>query len=175
MATAYNVFEKENHLKPDFDKSEFDTLDSWDFGWAILEPINIAPDKESEIELAKRLSPGQKALYFFWYLDGEVTNGGFIQFYWNGIRHYLPAILEGLKLIGDKEMVALVEKADKVYLKDQAKFDVEDSQKNFERLYNEVTDFEELDLKYFDIHDNSMELLEKYIRGNVEDFVVLKG
>jgi uncharacterized protein YwqG len=33
---------------------------------------------------SKRLSPGQKALFFIWYLDAEVTNGGFIQFYWNG-------------------------------------------------------------------------------------------
>jgi len=174
MTEAYTLFEKQNHLKPDFDKSEFETLDSWDFGWAILEPINIAADKESEIELAKRFSPGQKALYFFWYLDGEVTNGGFIQFYWNENRKYLSAILQGLKLIGDNEMIALVEKADKVYTKNKAKFEAEDTQKNFEKLYNEVTDFEDLDLKYYDIHDNTMDLIEKYIRQNQEDFVSFK-
>jgi hypothetical protein len=83
MTELYDIFEKENHLKPDFDKSEFEELDSWDFGWAILQPINLAADKESEKALSKRFSPGQKALYFFWYLDEEVTNGGFIQFYWN--------------------------------------------------------------------------------------------
>lgn len=173
MIEAYDIFEKENHLKPDFDKAEFELLKSWDFGWAILEPINSATDKESEKLLAKRLSPGQKALYFFWYLDSEVTNGGFIQFYWNENRNYLSPILKGLKLIGDNEMIQLLEKADKIYLKNADKFKLEDSQENFEKLYNELTEFEEHDLKFFDIHDNTMDLIEKYARENSRDFLNL--
>jgi len=51
----YNTFDKDNHLQPDFSKSEFDALHSWDFGWAILELINIASDKEKEKQLSKRL------------------------------------------------------------------------------------------------------------------------
>ncbi len=172
--TDFDIFEKENHLKPDFNKSEFEELNSWDFGWAILEPINSATDKESEIALSKRFSPGQKSLYFFWYLDSEVANGGFIQFYWNENKKYIAPILKGLKLIGDKEMIALVEKADKIFLKNQSKFEVEDTQKNFERLYNEITEFEELDLQFFEIHDNTMDLIEKYIRENVGEFVNVK-
>ena len=112
----YNTFDKDNHLRPDFNKSAFDSLHSWDFGWAILEPMNIAPDKEKEKELSKRLSPGQKALYFFWYLDAEVTNGGFIQFYWNGYRQYIQPILDGLKLIDDTALIDLITKADQEYL-----------------------------------------------------------
>lgn len=38
----YNIFDEENHLKPDFEKTLFDTLHSWDFGWAILELIKHA-------------------------------------------------------------------------------------------------------------------------------------
>lgn len=174
MIELYDQFEKENHLKPDFDKSEFETLNSWDFGWAILEPINIASDKESEKILSTRLSSGQKAIYFFWYLDGEVTNGGFIQFYWNENRKYIPAIIKGLKLVGDTEMVNLVEKADKIFLKNKNNFEVEDSQENFEKLYNQLTEFEDLDLKFFDIHDNSMDLIEKYARQNPNEFLNLK-
>jgi len=56
---SYSSFDKSNHLLPEFDKTKFDTLHGWDFGWKILEPINIAADQESsEIELSKRLSPG---------------------------------------------------------------------------------------------------------------------
>ncbi|RZK02935.1 MAG: hypothetical protein EOO46_18225 [Flavobacterium sp.] len=77
----YNEFDSANHLKPDFDRKQFQELNGSDLGWELLEPINIAADdQDSEIELSKRLSPGQKALYFIWYLDGQVTNGGFIQF-----------------------------------------------------------------------------------------------
>lgn len=174
MTELYNTYDKENHLQPDFNKSEFDLLKSWDFGWAMLEPINIAADKESEILLSRRFSPGQKALYFFWYLDGEVNNGGFIQFYWNNNRKYLPPILAGLKLIGDKEMITLVEKADKVYLANEAKFEGEDTQENFEKLYNDVTEFEELDTMFYDLHENTMDLIENYARQHIAEFVNLK-
>ena len=119
----YSSFDKENHLQPSFDKVRFDTLHEWDLGWALLETINKAQDDSEEIKLSKRLSPGQKALYFYWYLNDEVTNGGFIQFYWNDYRKYLSPIREGLKLVGDTAMLDLVEQADKEYLINKEKFD----------------------------------------------------
>jgi hypothetical protein len=75
LMELYNSFDKDNHLQPVFDKAKFDTLHGWDFGWEILEPINIAKGDEDEFQLSKRFSPGQKALYFIWYLDAQVTNG----------------------------------------------------------------------------------------------------
>lgn len=174
MTELYNIFEKENHLKPDFEKSGFDSLSSWDFGWAILEPINIATDKENEKLLSKRFSPGQKAIYFFWYLDGEVTNGGFIQFYWNNNRKYLLPILEGLKLIGDNEMLNLLKKADEIYIENKEKFEFGNSQEDFENLCNELNDFEDFDLKYYQLHDKTMDLIEKFARQNPNEFLNLK-
>lgn len=173
MIENYVIFEEENHLKPDLEKAQFDSLNSWDLAWAILEPINIATDAENEKLLSKRFSRGQKSIYFFWYLDGEVTNGGFIQFYWNNNRKYLPPILEGLKLIGDFEMIKLVEKADELYMKNKVKFDNGQKQDDFEKLYEELKEFDNLDDLYYDINDNTMDLIEKYIRGNVEEFVNL--
>jgi hypothetical protein len=170
----YNTFNKESHLKPNFSKSAFDTLHSWDLGWEILEPINIAPDKEEEKLLLKRLSPGQKALYFFWYLDAEVTNGGFIQFYWNYNRQYLPPIIDGLKLIGDTELLGLVEKADKEYLAHKDKFDSQREKDNWEPLYNELKQFEKFDEQYYKIHDKTMELIEIYTRKHPDEFINLK-
>lgn len=170
----YNTFDKDNHLRPDFKKSEFDTLHSWDFGWAILEPINIAPDKDKERLLSNRLSPGQKALYFFWYLDEEVTNGGFIQFYWNYNRRYLPPIIEGLKLIGDTELINLVTKADQEYLENKDKFDLQRENDNWEPLYKDLKEFEKFDNHYYKIHDRTMELIEKYTRQNINEFINLK-
>jgi len=32
----------------------------WEFGWAVLEPINIARGDENEKDFATRFSPGQK-------------------------------------------------------------------------------------------------------------------
>lgn len=170
----YNTFDKDNHLQPDFNKSEFDTLHSWDFGWAILKPINIASDKEKEKQLSKRLSPGQKALYFFWYLDAEVTNGGFIQFYWNDYRKYLAPIIDGLKLTGDKELIDLIDKADKQYLANKDKFDLQREKDDWKPLYDNLKEFDSFDSIYYKIHDKSMDLIEQYARQHSSEFVKLK-
>jgi hypothetical protein len=170
----YNTFDSINHLIPDFDKSVFDSLHSWDFGWAILEPINIATDKEKEKTLSRRLSPGQKTIYFFWYLDEEVTNGGFIQFYWNGYRRYLPPIIDGLKLIGDTTLLRLIEKADSEYLKNKEKFDLQREKDNWKPLYDNLKEFDKFDDEYYKIHDKTMDLIEKYARKHVTEFINLK-
>ena len=118
----YNVFDKGDHLQPEFDKAVFEVLHSWDFGWAILEPINIASDRSNDKLLSHRFSPGQKALYFFWYLDAQVTNGGLIQFYWNDYQEYIPPIITGLKLINDEALLQLLEKAETLYRANENKF-----------------------------------------------------
>ena len=170
----YNIFEKGKHLRPKVSKSEFENSNGWEFGWLILKGINIASNKEAEKELFKRLSPGQKALYFFWYLDVQVTNGGFIQFYWNGYRMYLPPIIEGLKLIDDKVLLGLVEKADKEYLINKEKFELQKEQGDWEPLYDQLTKFDEYDSAYYKIHNSTMELFEKLIRLNPDQFVILE-
>ena len=170
----YNVFDKDNHLQPPFEKARFDTLHGWDFSWAILEPINIAKGKDDEKLLAKRFSPGQKALYFIWYLDAEVTNGGFIQFYWNNNRKYLPPIMDGLKLISDTSMLDLVGKADEEYLKHKEKFIKQRQIDDWQRLYDSFKNFNEFDSIYYATHNEMMELIEKYARQHSEEFVKLK-
>lgn len=170
----YNIFDTNNHLQPFFDKTTFDTLHNWDFGWAILEPINIAKGKDDEKLLATRFSPGQKALYFFWYLDGEVTNGGFIQFYWNGYRQYLPPIIDGLKLIGDSLMVDLVNKADEEYLKYKEQFILQRQKNDWQPLYDNLKKFDEYDSIYYATHEKTMDLIEKYARKYPDEFIKFK-
>lgn len=171
---AYDQFDKSQHVLPEFQRSKFEELSHWDFGWEILEPINIAEDQdESEKALAIRLSSGQKALYFFWYLDAQVTNGGFIQFYWNGYRKYLQPILSGLKLVGDVALIELLEKVDSEYLTHQRKFEQQLLIDDWEPLYEKLTNFDEYDDDYNKHHDLTMSIIERYIRKNPTEFVQL--
>lgn len=171
----YDTFDKENHLQPDLAKASFDTLHEWDLGWALLEPINKASDNgEDEIKLSKRLSPGQKALYFYWYLNDEVTNGGFIQFYWNDYRKYLPPIKDGLKLIGDTAMLNLVEQADREYLANKDKFDSQRQKNDWSPLYEYLKRFDTYDSVFYKIQNRPMELIETYVRKHPDEFVKLK-
>jgi hypothetical protein len=171
----YNTFDKENHLQPDLENAEFTTLHDWDLAWAVLEPLNIAENDDHEILLAKRFSPGQKALYFFWYLDAQVTNGGFIQFYWNGHHKYSKPILSGLELVGDKNMAELVAAAEEQYLLHQNEFDQQRKQEDWRPLYKNLINFEKLDELYFNTHDKTISLIEHYIREHPDEFVRLTG
>jgi hypothetical protein len=167
----YDTFEKDNHLQPFFDQPVFDTLHSWEFGYAILEPINIAKSEDDEKALSTRLSPGQKALYFIWYLDAQVTNGGFIQFYWNGYDKYLSPIINGLELIGDLAMIQLVNKADNEFRSHRMEFHEQKQKDDWEPLYDNLKEFDEFDSIYYATHDNTMGLIEKYVRQHPEEFV----
>jgi hypothetical protein len=172
----YDSFDESIHLKPDFQRSKFESLHSWDLGWELLSPINIASDQDdSEIKLVTRLSPGQKALYFFWYLEGQVTNGGFIQFFWNGYGKYLHPILEGLRLISDNEMIRLVEKAKREYHIHEEVFNKQKELDDWEPLYESLQIFDEFDRLYFKIHDHTMSLIERFAKINPNEFVNLVG
>ena len=167
----YNIFDKKNHFQPILEKTRFDTLYSWDFGFAIVEPMFIASAKEDEKDFIKKLSPGQKALYFFWYLDAEVSNGGFIQFYWNYQRQFVLPIIDGLNLIGDTAMINLIDKADREYLVHKDKFVLQRKKDNWEPLYENLKKFNEYDSIYFEKHDKTIELIEKYAKKHSSDFV----
>lgn len=171
---GYDIFDKTNHLQPVFDKARFDTLHGFEFGWALLEPINIANSSDEDAELSKRFSPGQKALYFIWYLDAQVRNGGFVQFYLNGYGHYIPPIKDGLKLIGDTAMLSLVEKADMEYLQNKQLVDSYLKKTNWSPLYNAPYKFGDYDSIYYKSNEGMMSLIEKYARQHPEDFVKFK-
>lgn len=169
----YAPISDEKPLRPYVSTISFDTSHIWDFGWVILEPIKIATDDESEKLLLKRLSSGQKALYSFWYLNEQVSNGGFIQFYWNNYRKYLPLIRDGLILIKDDEMLNLISTADDQYLLNKTKFDLQFEKKDWEPLYKDLKKFETLDNQYFKLCGKTMKLMEKNIRANAGDFICI--
>jgi hypothetical protein len=174
LEDTYTASDKGQQLRPEFSKLKFDTLHNWDFGWTILEPINLAKSRADDKELSKSFSSGQKALYFFWYLDEEVTNGGFIQFYANEYREYLPLIKKGLILIGDQEMIDLISKADEYYLNNKDSFDELKKNNKQELIFSKLEKFNEYDEAYYKIHDNTMKFLEKYARKHPYEFVILK-
>ena len=169
----FSEFNKANHLIPDIDKSKFEKLNTWDLGWEVLKPIRIAKSDKDELELSKRFSPGQKALYFFWYLDYQVTNGGFIQFYWNNYRYYLPTIIRGLVLIKDSNLLKLLLKVDIKYREHKEFFKAQKQLKDWEPLYKNIKEFNEFDNEYLACNTKTMELLELYIRQHPKSFVNL--
>lgn len=162
----YWEFDQQAHFRPKLSKGGFFQLSGFDFGWFVLEPLSRFVNKgDNEIEGAKALSYGQKALYYWWYLDAQVRNGGFVQFYYNSYGQYMPTIIKGLEHIGDKEMASLAKKAHKVYLKNKKLMDkAQESDLFGSDLYERLDKLSELDDHYYGINEQTMDLIEAYIR-----------
>lgn len=170
----YWEFDKANHFKPQLNKGSFFKLTGFDFGYFILEPLfKMVKSKEHEHELGKRLSYGQKALYYWWYMDAQVTNGGFVQFYYNGYDVYIPTIIKGLEYIGDREMVSLIKQADSIYQK-QKKLVTKAKEKDlFESdLHDQLEELSDLNRDYYKLNKSTMSKIEEFIRKNSHEFCV---
>ncbi len=173
----YWEFDKTKHYRPKLNKGDFFKLTGFDFGWFILEPISeYIQDRKGELTKGKTLSFGQKALYYWWYVDAQVTNGGLTQFYFNDYGKYVPTIIKGLQYIGDNKMAELVNRSYELYLKENRK--IEDARQNglegFSNLYKEIKDFDELDEEYYNLNEQTMKNIENYIRKNPNEFFLDK-
>jgi len=165
----YWEFDKLQHYKPKLNTGNFFKLTGLDFGWFVLEPISdFIQGPKGELTKGKTISYGQKALYYWWYLDSQVTNGGFTQFYFNDYGKYIPTIIKSLKYIGDDKMAELVNRSYEIYLKENRK--IKDARlgglEGFSNLYKEIQDFDYLDSEYYNLNDQTMKIIENYIRKN---------
>ena len=169
----YWEFDQTTHYRPKLNKVDFFKLTGFDFGWFVLEPISeFIQNQEGELTKGKNLSYGQKALYYWWYVDAQVTNGGFTQFYFNDYGKYVPTIIKALQHIGDNEMADLVAHSYTLYLKESNK--IKDARtgdwEDFSNLYQEIEDFDELDDEYYDLHHQTMKKIANYVRKKPTEF-----
>ena|SRR5688572_24823300 len=171
----FTEFNEKKHFRSKVDWNKVKKLKDEDFIWEILEPISIMiRDLDHEEERVKRLSPGQKALHFFWYLDAQVTNGGFIQFYFNGYEAYLPSLKKGLEVIGYKKLLSVVTKSEELYDKHIKEFKGRRTAKLLSSLYSKLPEFGKLDDWYYSNEKEHYAFFDKYIRKNIDDFIVRK-
>ncbi len=168
----YWEFETTAHYRPQINKGDFFRLTGFDFGWFILEPVSrFIKDREGEITKGKCLSYGQKAIYYWWYVDAQVTNGGFVQFYYNGYEDYVPTIIKSLEYIGDKKMADLIQKADNIYQKNKKLINKARAKDLFDSdLYDRLEELSELDSEYYKLNKKTMTKIEKYIRKKTNEF-----
>jgi len=175
MNDPYWEFDQTKQFRPKLNKGDFFKLTGSDFCWFVLEPISdYIQDKKGELTKGKTLSFGQKALYYWWYVDAQVTNGGFTQFYYNDYGKYVPTIIKGLKHIGDIKMAELVNRSYEIYLKENRK--IKDARQRgleaFSNLYKEIKDFDNLDDEYYNLNDQTMKNIETYFRNNPNEICV---
>ena len=155
----FNKTDPENQVRPAISPIDYYRLHSMDFNWVILNPLSKMVSEyleKNQLELTDAIavtSPEQKLLYFWWYLDGQVTNGGFSQFIDNGYAKYFQAVLNGLQLLPNKKYYELVEKVYFLYLKERPYF------------------INQSNIPYFKINAQLYKDVEAFIRDHQQQFI----
>jgi antitoxin component YwqK of YwqJK toxin-antitoxin module len=164
-------------FKPEISKIDYYRLKEMEFNWEILKPLSEKVTNYCEANQfnhrvgIKILNEEQKALYFWWYLDGQVTNGGFSQFIYNGYDKYFPAILKGLKLLPNQEYYNLVEKVYLYYIQEGLENLDRDKVDYFKNKFYENDFLSKADDLYFKFNEKLYQDFEDFIRKNQSKFI----
>ena len=164
-----------SHFYSIVDRIQFDTLRGSDFTWIIFQPINDTlshtpfDDRPAFIE---KLSGKQKALFYIWEFERAVYGGelGFVNFYYN-YKSYYQETIKGLKIINDTAMINVLEGVNKVYLSN--KRIINRKLKNGDWKYIQKL-FKKYDKAFIDKHNQTMNLLEDFVRRYSDNFVRFK-
>lgn len=73
--------------------------------------VRIGTRKDEEYEIVSGLSAGFRMVYTTWWLEAEVNNGGFNQYFWNSAGRFAKEALAGFERLGATEHAALVAEA----------------------------------------------------------------
>lgn len=111
-------------------------------------PIHEELYNKQDFSFIESLSPGQELLIRYDYVRMQVLQGGFIQLIQNGYINLLLSMPEMLNQIGAAEMAQLLDDVLKVYSLNVDGLSKETNVEEFAKLYEEYTEFEELDSRF---------------------------
>jgi antitoxin component YwqK of YwqJK toxin-antitoxin module len=152
----YWAFDRSKHFRPRLNRNDFYRLEGFDFGWFLLEPISVyIGGPPGELIKGDQMSPGQKALYYWWYVDVQVRSGGFTQFYSKKFDKYVPTIIKSLEEIRDKKMAKLIRRTFDTFKVDSSSIE-----------------FDLLSKEYHEINGNTMDHIVSYVRKHPGEFCV---
>jgi hypothetical protein len=151
-----------------------ETIPDSDVEQAIMDLIDCRVERtgRTEREVLKTLPAGFRALYATWWVEAEVNNGGFNQYFWNPAGEFAAEAVEGFDLIGAPALARLTERAIAIRAKDEARmeqFKARDSIKAFSESY-EGNPLNELDDEFYKLEENFSQTRVRFIRKNPELF-----
>ncbi len=129
--------------------------------------------ENDEPRIIKEMNPGFRYIYITWVLDGEVNNGGFIQFFYNTSGAYNDELAADLHAIGAFKTEKIAVEAISLYNKERAlhtKVKKDGSMKSFMSSYGE-SGLGRLDDLFYKSGEDLGSLRIKYIRENTEQFI----
>ena len=142
---------------------------------AIFENLDnkLPRDVDKEYEAVMSWNKPRRSFYIVWWLEAEVNNGGFEQYYINSSGQYYKELPSAFASIGAVKFAALAEKANIVFEEKKDLYNKPDlSAEEFVGLY-ENSPLNDYDVEFHSLYEeeNLYDLLVEYIRKNKNDFV----
>lgn len=159
-----------------FDQQTLDAIADHDLETAILDYVGykIGDDYENEYKTVTNLSKGFQAVYTTFWVEAEVNNGGFNQYFWNSSGQFAIEAVEGFGAIGAPKHADLMKRAVAIFIKEMPKMKQYyelDTLDSFSESYDK-TDLNKLDDEFYECDENLSALRTKYIRANSHLFFV---
>ena len=153
-----------------------DTLPDDELERAIIDNMHLKMEQDlsDEIIILQKSTIGRQTIYTTWWIEGEVRNGGFNQYFFNSNGIYLPYLLNGLKELNDSDYSSIINKAIQIYeQKVKEQHDSQDgSMEEFMDSY-ESNPLDALDEEFYKLIKNKplAELRVNYIRNHYAQFI----
>ncbi|MBW1296367.1 DMP19 family protein [Aquimarina litoralis] len=124
--------------------------------------------------ITESFNSSQQAIYLSWWLEGEVNNGGFNQYYTNSSGQYAEILPELLAKMEAKKFADLAERANETYkteLKTITK-EQDGTLEGFSQSYenNPLNKYDEEFYKLYDVENLYKKQID-FIRKNKKDFI----
>lgn len=117
------------------------------------------------------LSSEQSNLLLVCFLEMEVNNGGFEQYYFNSSGNFTMKTLKSLSSLGAESTKNILVKANSVWPKSTVPEIRAERHIFLENLKSDVEDiWEKCDDQFYEYEDNLTELLADYIKSNINKF-----
>jgi hypothetical protein len=132
----------------------------------------IRDDYEHERLIVGKLRPGVQAVYVTWWVEAEVNNGGFNQYYWNSTGQFADEAPAAFEFFGATQHAALMREANAVRgaeVSAMQKYKDQGSLEAFSASYDE-SKLGPLDDRFFGLSENLSALRIAKIRAQPEDF-----
>jgi hypothetical protein len=134
--------------------------------------VKIGDKFEQEREIVSALKVGLRALYITWWVEAEVNNGGFNQYYWNSAGRFADEAPNAFVYFGAEQYAELMREANRVHA---AEFDAIDKHQSmgtieaFSASYGE-SKLGPLDDRFYALTENLSAMRIAKIRAMRDDF-----
>ena len=135
---------------------------------AYLAEIN----NELSAENMSKLNGHQHALLAYRYFREEVNYGGFVQLIQNGYGGYIfdNPTAKAFKIFGANATAKIVYRAKEIFDANREELERETTDEEFNAMYVDFEEFEEIEEQYFQIEKTQTEIIAKYVDDNRELF-----